>query len=290
MLKTCLSILLTLLGLGRAAAQGTCEAPAPQSFPVDASPHVEQCSPLKPSHYPPTSGPHYPYWASPGTYDSVISVGNWLHALEHGAVVFLINCHTPGDCRADMARLKAIADDYPHDPACSAKDNHRILISGDTLITTRYAVVAWNWSLASDCLDSAAFAVFLKAHYAHASENICGSGTDFKDTTGFSGITWCNAPLAIAPEARSPITVGGERILWQGSLARRGHLTLEARTLKGEALATYDLGAAGPGPASAKWDPKAILSGFPAARAVVCRIGFSTASGSRVLAEMMVRP
>ncbi len=296
MIKTCFSLACLFLCLGRAWSQGACQAPAPLQFADEGGPHVALCSPLQFSHYPPTSGKHYPYWASPGAYDSVINAGNWLHAAEHGAVVFLINCHTAGDCHSDFAQLKKIADEYPHDPICNVKDNHRIIITGDTLITTRYAVVAWDWSLSSDCLDTAAFAVFLKAHYAHAPENICGFGTDFKDTVGFYGITWCNQPLAIATQRSTPAVARGERILWQGSLARRGRLTLEARTLRGEVLANYDLGPAGPGPASAKWDPKAIPSGFPAANgfsaagAVVCRIGFSSASGSRVLAETIVRP
>jgi len=116
----------------------------------------------------------------------------WLHSAEHGSVIFLINCHRDPDCAADFGRFQAIADAFPSDPACSAQDKHRIVISGDTLITTRFAAVAWNWSLGSDCFDSAAFAGFLKDHYAHAPENICGGGTNFP------GTGWCNGPLALA--------------------------------------------------------------------------------------------
>ena len=56
--------------------------------------------------------------------------------------------------------------------------------------------MAWNWSLGSDCFDSSAFAGFLKAHYSHAPENICGFGTDF------TGTGWCNGPLALAAPRR----------------------------------------------------------------------------------------
>lgn len=177
---------------GAAFAQSACQAPAARQFPDEGGDHVEECSSLSPSHYPPASGAHFPVWANPGTYHAVVNVGYWLHSAEHGSVIFLINCHLDPDCDADFARFQAIADAFPADPLCSAKDKHRIVISGDTTITTRYAAVAWNWSLESDCLDSAAFAAFLKNHYAHATEDICGGGTNF------TGTGWCNAPLALA--------------------------------------------------------------------------------------------
>lgn len=178
--------------LGTAGAQTTCTAPAPKQFADEGGPHVAQCSELKPSHYPPTSGEHYPVWAMPGTYKAIVNPGNWLHAAEHGAIIFLINCQkTPGDCQGDFAKLQAIADAFPRDSSCTAKDNHRIIISGDSVITTRFAALAWNWSLLSDCLDSAAFAAFMNAHYNKAPEDICGGGTDF------SGAGWCNGPLSL---------------------------------------------------------------------------------------------
>jgi hypothetical protein len=180
-----------LLLAGTVSAQTACTAPSPKQFADEGGPHVDQCSALNPSHYPPTSGPHYGEWAKPGAYKAIINSGNWLHAAEHGAVIFLINCRLPGDCLGDFAKLQAIADAYPRDNSCSATDNHRIIISGDSIITTRFAAVAWNWSLLSDCLDSAAFAGFLAAHYNRAPEDICGGGTDF------SGTGWCNGPLAL---------------------------------------------------------------------------------------------
>jgi hypothetical protein len=191
---------LLLAGTVAAAAQTDCHAPAENQFPDLGGPHVTECSTLPISQYPPTSGAHFDIWANPGTYHAVVNAGYWLHAAEHGSVIFLINCHRDPDCEADFGRFQAIADAFPLDTACSAHDKHRIIISGDTLITTRYAAVAWNWNLLSDCLDSAAFAGFLKNHYAHPpspNENFCGGGTNF------TGSGWCNAPLALAP-ARSP--------------------------------------------------------------------------------------
>ena len=182
---------------GAAVAQTACHAPAENQFPDLGGPHVTECSALPISHYPPTSGAHFPIWANPGTYHALVNAGYWLHAAEHGSVIFLINCHLDPDCEGDFARFQAIADAFPLDTACTAQEKHRIVISGDTLITTRYAAVAWNWSLLSDCLDTAAFAKFLKDHYAQTYEDFCGGGTNF------TGSGWCNAPLALAP-ARSP--------------------------------------------------------------------------------------
>ncbi len=184
---------------GMGFAQDVCTAPAALQFADEGGPHVAACSKLSPSHYPPTSGEHFPIWANPGTYKSVVNPGYWLHSAEHGSVVFLINCHRSPDCMGDFDRFQAIADAYPDDPACEAGEKHRIVIAGDTTITKRYAAVAWNWSLLSDCLDTAAFAGFLKAHYAKSFEDFCGGGTTF------AGSGWCNAPLALErPKAKAP--------------------------------------------------------------------------------------
>jgi hypothetical protein len=203
---------------GAGFAQSACQAPAAIQYAEEDSPHVQECSALSPTHYPPTSGPHYPVWGDPGTYKSVVNPGYWLHSAEHGAVLFLINCHRAPACLADFDRFQAIADAYPADPACEMGEKHRIIITGDTTIATRYAAVAWNWSLGSDCLDSAAFAGFLTAHYAKAPEDFCGSGTTFQ------GTRWCNAPLALAnpgtrPGSRQPTRATGRSwraVLWPG--------------------------------------------------------------------------
>lgn len=180
-------------GASAARAQDACHAPAALQFADEGGPHVGECSALSPSHYPPTSGAHFGIWANPGTYKTVVNPGYWLHSAEHGSVIFLINCRKAPDCLADFDRFQAIADAYPQDPACEQGEKRRIVITGDTTITTRYAAVAWNWSLKSDCLDSAAFAGFLNAHYAKTFEDFCGGGTTFP------GSGWCNAPLALAP-------------------------------------------------------------------------------------------
>ena len=209
-----LSFALILAIAGAAAAQPACHAPESRQSADQGGQHVPECSLLTYAEYPPTSGAHFGnIWANPGTYHSVVNAGYWLHSAEHGSVIFLLNCRSNPDCAADFARFQAIADAFPTDSVCAyTKYKHRIVITGDTLITTRYAAVAWDWSLKSDCFDSAAFAGFLKSHYAQAPEDICGFGTDF------SGTGWCNGPLALAAPRKPARTADRtwRAALWPG--------------------------------------------------------------------------
>jgi hypothetical protein len=203
-----------ILAFAGAAAGQTCHAPEARQFPDQGGHHVAECAEIAYPQYPPTSGSHFgTVWANPGTYHFVVNAGYWLHSAEHGSVVFLINCHLDPDCDADFARFQAIADAFPDDSACAGtKYKHRIVISADTLITTRYAAVAWDWSLSSDCFDSTAFAGFLEFHYAQAPEDICGFGTEF------TGSGWCNGPLALKAPGRPARATARIRhaALWPG--------------------------------------------------------------------------
>ena len=63
-----------------------------QHYPLLPSPHVAECSLVEYSSNPPTSGPHYGFWAEFGIYDQAIPRGFWVHAMEHGAVVVAYSC------------------------------------------------------------------------------------------------------------------------------------------------------------------------------------------------------
>ena len=286
---------------GGAQAQA-CKAPAPVQHALEKPLHVPNCSPLAPTHYPPTSGAHYGDWAKPGTYSLFISPGYYIHNLEHGGVALLYNCPLPKRCPGDVAALQAVADAFPADPLCARVGGvkHRILIAGDSVMDSRFAAVSWGWSLKTDCMDTAAFRAFLEAHYAHGpeAENFCADGTDF------SGTGWCVAPLGLQPRKPTrapPADPAGRKILWEGSLAARAQLAVEVISLDGTLLGTYPLGQAGPGPARAAWDAAGFRRSHPSAGAVACRVRVSadaatepgTASkspDSRALAEVMVYP
>ncbi len=82
----------------------------------------------------------------------------------------------------------------------------------------------------------------------------------------------------------------GKGILWIGSLARRGRMEVEVADLKGALIQRYDLGAAGPGPAQAIWDPDAFRKAFPTAGVVACRVKLTSASGPVLLREAIAYP
>ena len=264
------------------SAQETCQAPAPAHHDIEDATHIPNCSQTSFTHYPPTSGNHFPAWADFQTFKFVVNPGYYVHSLEHGAIVFLVNCKKPGDCDSDFDRLQAIADAAPQDSLCETGTRNRIVIAEDTAMDSRFAALAWGWSLESDCIDSAAFAAFIQAHYAQGPENFCYSGT------AFAGEGWCHAPVdlesgrsAAGFRGKAP---GGARLLWQGSLAERGRLTVEAVTVTGKILEVRDLGKAGPGPAQAAWNGS-MAGGGSGSKSAVYRVRFETASGKRTLSE-----
>jgi hypothetical protein len=294
-----LPVLLLSFGIAAPAfSQETCKAPEPIQHALEEGLHVPNCSGIAYTHYPPTTGRHFPAWAKFRTYTFTVHPGYWLHSAEHGAVVLLVNCRTSGNCDEDFARLQRIADAVPQDPLCDTATGHRILIAEDTLIRTRFAAVAWGWSLESECADSSAFAAFIQAHYAKTEEDFCSGGTDF------SGAGWCNSPLGLAaggatdgptpgdpdrPGAGSAArTADGKTILWAGSLARRGRLSVEMSSLAGKRLGRYDLGEAGPGPAQAAWRETDFRKGPRATGTVALRVTFTSAEGTRRLSESIV--
>lgn len=279
----CLLLSAALGFVASASAQGACQAPAPVQYEIGSTEHVPNCSQLTYSHYPPTSGIHFPAWANFRTFKFAVNPGYYVHSLEHGAIVFLINCQKPGDCDGDYARLQRIADAAPQDSLCDTLTRHRIVIAGDTVMQSRFAAVAWGWSLETDCIDSAAFAAFIEEHYAQGPENFCHAGTNF------SGEGWCNAPTDLGPKRSlvesSSGAARGSRILWRGTLAERGRLTVETASVTGKLLERRSLGQAGPGPAQAVWEPTLGRGGSSASGAVVNRVLFESASGVRTLSE-----
>ncbi len=264
------------------SAQDVCQAPAATEHDIDTATLIPNCSQMSFDHYPPTSGTHYPAWADFRTFTFAVNPGYYVHSLAHGAIVFLVNCKKPGDCDDDIARLQIIADAAPQDSLCDTVTRHRIVIAEDTAMDSRFAALAWGWSIASDCIDSAAFAAFIGAHYAQGPEDICYAGA------AFAGEGWCNEPVDLGPGHRlarfAGKTSGGSRLLWKGSLAQRGRLRVEAVSITGKLLGVRELGQAGPGPAQAAWDAS-LVTGGAGFKGVIYRVRFESASGIRTLSE-----
>ena len=84
---------------------------------------------------------------------------NWVHNLEHGGVVFLAHC--PDGCSDDWDTLAGIVQAHPG----------QAVLTPYSLMDSRFAVVAWDWRMLTDCVDATAFEAFFQAHVGQAPES-----------------------------------------------------------------------------------------------------------------------
>jgi hypothetical protein len=164
------------LGIGACRGEpieGTCDAPDGAVFPAnegwthknDPVDHVYEANP-------PSSGPHYPVWASWGVHDDVVERGLWVHSLEHGGIVLLIGDLASAEAEAE---LRAAYDDIPDDDECGHK---RVVLTRDPLLDDAVAAVAADVVLVPGPLDGGVLARdrvvdFATACRNHAPENVC---------------------------------------------------------------------------------------------------------------------
>lgn len=88
---------------------------------------------------PPASGAHNPVAAQDGVYapGNEPEKENWVHALEHGRVLFQ---YRPGTPAADVAKLRALAEEELND----SPGYHTLVLQNNTDMPSRFAVVAWT--------------------------------------------------------------------------------------------------------------------------------------------------
>jgi hypothetical protein len=128
---------------------------------------------------PPASGPHFPRWAGYQEFTSPVPRGNWVHSLEHGAVVLLSNCGAlpeGADCEPIKQLLRDASASLPSDGMCTAPVRVRTVITPDPLISTPIAAVAWGFIYRASCVDLPSLSAFAAAHYAKGPENLCANG------------------------------------------------------------------------------------------------------------------
>lgn len=128
---------------------------------------------------PPSSGQHYPIWASFREFVTPVDRRYYVHDLEHGAVVVTYRCASRDGCPELADALRAVIDAQPADPLCAALGEgvkHRYVLTPDPLIPTPVAASAWGWTYTADCVDPASLGEFLRVHYAQAPENFCNDG------------------------------------------------------------------------------------------------------------------
>jgi len=142
--------------------------------------HLPEGTPITYNSNPPSSGPHYPVWASFKEYTTTFDDGYLVHSLEHGAVALLYKCDpaTPA-CKTTIDGLRKIRDAFPTDPSCDAMTRVRIIIAPYPKLDVPVAATAWGFTYKADCLDVPTLTQFVKDNYALSPENICAPGRTF---------------------------------------------------------------------------------------------------------------
>lgn len=160
--------------------------------------HIPSCSAVTYSTNPPTSGDHYGVWPQWKVYKMPVPRGFYVHGLEHGGIVFAYNC--PDGCKDEIDALIAMLAERPVDTQCPLGVANRFIVTPDPLLDVRFAAAAWEESLKADCMDLAAMAAFIDAHYGHGPERDCIQGADVSNSS-IAGTycppscSWCNPPI-----------------------------------------------------------------------------------------------
>lgn len=128
-----------------AAAAAGCEF---KQLDSEGRDHIEEAQPL--SEYgsnPPASGPHNPVAAQDGYYSpgNEPDYANWLHALEHGRVIFQFK---QGTAQGDIDKLRDLANEELQETA----GYHTLVHQNNTNMPKKFAAVAWTRYLACDAL------------------------------------------------------------------------------------------------------------------------------------------
>lgn len=147
-----------------------------QAHPDEGAEHVATGTEVVYGSNPPASGAHYGSWADYDVYESPVPRGNWIHSMEHGAVVVLYACE---DCADQVSEAAAWIDSLPLDPSCVALGGtRRVILTPDPLLDVPWAAASWTFTLKSDCFEPDVFRAFFDEHYGEGREDLCNAGID----------------------------------------------------------------------------------------------------------------
>ena len=128
---------------------------------TEGADHVPDGTALTYRSRPPSSGPHYAAWyPTYGVVTEPISPGNWVHNLEHGAVVLLYNC--PEGCPELVQQVRALHSSLPLGRN-ARRGVPRMLALPYTDMDSRIAVVAWGYLLELNEFDAEQIRRFYEA-------------------------------------------------------------------------------------------------------------------------------
>lgn len=132
-----------------------------ESFCSEGGSHVDQDSTIDWTNNPPHSGDHYPTWESKGEHETPVMRGNWVHNMEHGAVVLLYNC--PNGCDTELEVLRAVVE---------ARGSQVLMTEDSELVGARFAAVSWTWVHEFEAPDMDDLLCFVDQHYDNAPESV----------------------------------------------------------------------------------------------------------------------
>ncbi len=171
--------------------------------------HVVVGAPVKYTFCPPASGNHYNQAGVAGPISARLYgptekklPQNWIHNLEHGALVLLYKCGGTADpCSADgQQAMGALVADFPTSPICQTPPGtlSPVIARFDDM-DFPYAALVWNEVLPLQALDIAQIKTFFLQHAEQLNpEHLCAVPTP---TPGPSATP---APSATASPTASP--------------------------------------------------------------------------------------
>jgi hypothetical protein len=131
---------------------------------------LDQTQKVEYDYCPPGSGPHWNIArVAPvprGFYqpDQTVQPEQWIHNLEHGAVVVLYSCGSDGkSCPSadELAVLRRVFDEtQPTPQAIACQLPNKVVVARFDTMTTRFALVAWDRELLSNTADVDQFKIF----------------------------------------------------------------------------------------------------------------------------------
>lgn len=143
--------------------------PGEEAVPIEGRDHVPAGQAIQYRSYPPASGTHYGVWADYGFYDREVPEGEWVHNLEHGAVVVLYKCTGgPTSCPDLVNQLKEVYATFPPGKYGKVK----MVITPYTKMENPITLVAWGWRLRLDRFDRDRMLQFYRAHVDRGPEDV----------------------------------------------------------------------------------------------------------------------
>jgi hypothetical protein len=142
-----------------ASASASPKAAGVISVPEEGKTHVARPTRVNYRHQPPSSGNHYSDRNAPVPYDVYDEVlpEEWVHNLEHGAIVMVYRCDGTTECDTMFGQATQVFDQLPDDPTFGKVK----FVSTPYLdMDPKVAVLAWTKELDLDSIDVASITTF----------------------------------------------------------------------------------------------------------------------------------